>query len=93
LSPNRSAALNRVETRLKLPPDQVDMLIAAGRDALNANSKFRAFLGSFGNGKPPASRLALPPPVGASFCIADDRLIHGISEIAIYRSIAEVVAG
>ena len=33
----RSAALNAVETRLKLPPDQVDMLISAGRDALKAN--------------------------------------------------------
>ena len=64
LSPDRAAALNRVETRLKLPPDQVDMLIAAGRDALSANSKFRAFLGSFGYGKPPASRLTLPPPAG-----------------------------
>jgi hypothetical protein len=31
LSPHRAAALNKVETRFKLPPDQVDMLITAGR--------------------------------------------------------------
>jgi NTE family protein len=46
LSPDRTKALNGVQTRLKLPPDQVDMLIAAGRDALAANPKFRAFMGS-----------------------------------------------
>ena len=46
LGPQRSAALNAVETRLKLPPDQINMLITAGRDALNANPKFRAFLNS-----------------------------------------------
>ena len=40
------SALNAVETRFKLPPDQVDMLIAAGRDALASNPKFRAFLKS-----------------------------------------------
>ena len=34
LGPERAAALNAVETRFKLPPDQVDMLIDAGRDAL-----------------------------------------------------------
>jgi NTE family protein len=46
LPPDRTKALNNVQTRLKLPPDQVDMLIAAGRDALAANPKFRAFMGS-----------------------------------------------
>jgi NTE family protein len=54
LSPDRTKALNSVVTRLKLPPDQVDMLIAAGRDALAANPKFRAFMGSLG-------RAPLPP--------------------------------
>src|SRR6202049_3675805 len=44
LGPDRSAALNAVETRLKLPPDQVEMLIGAGRDALKANKVFREFL-------------------------------------------------
>src|SRR5580704_16719392 len=33
LGPQRAAALNNVETRFKLPPEQVDMLISAGRDA------------------------------------------------------------
>ena len=46
MGPERAAALNAVETRFKLPPDQIDMLIAAGRDALDANAAFRAFLKS-----------------------------------------------
>jgi NTE family protein len=70
LGPQRSAALNAVETRLKLPPDQVDMLIAAGRDALQANDRFRAFMASFGRGPPPRSPLlrphAAPGPVSQS---------------------------
>jgi NTE family protein len=44
LGPERAAALNAVETRLRLPPDQVDMLIAAGRDALKNSVVFRSFL-------------------------------------------------
>ena len=44
LGPKRAAALNRVETTLRLPQDQVDMLIAAGHDALQSNSAFRGFL-------------------------------------------------
>jgi NTE family protein len=40
----RAATLNRVETTLRLPQDQVDMLIAAGHDALQENSAFRGFL-------------------------------------------------
>jgi NTE family protein len=48
LGPERSAALNAVETRLRLPPDQVDMLITAGRDALKGSTVFRSFL----NGSP-----------------------------------------
>ena len=46
LAPDRAAALNAVETRLRLPPQQVDMLIEAGRDALKGNAMFRAFLGA-----------------------------------------------
>ena len=42
----RAAQLDAVETRFKLPAAQVDMVIAAGRDALNANPKFRAFVRS-----------------------------------------------
>jgi NTE family protein len=44
LGPERAGALNRIETTLRLPKDQVDMLIAAGHDALKANSALRAFL-------------------------------------------------
>jgi NTE family protein len=60
LGPERAAALNNVETRLKLPPDQVDMLITAGRDGLNTNPQFRAFLTSLGRAPPPRSPLLRP---------------------------------
>lgn len=59
LGPEREAALNRIETRLKLPPDQVDLLIAAGHDALNNNPEFRAFMKSL----PGTARPRLAPPV------------------------------
>ena len=65
LGPQRAAALNAVETRFKLPPDQVDLLINAGRDALQNNVTFRAFLNSVPRVGPmerPAPRLPLPPP-------------------------------
>jgi len=79
LGPERQAALNHVETRLRLPPDQVEMLINAGRDALSVNPKFRAFLTSLGHSPlqrppvapaprspfPPAPRSPLPRPSGA----------------------------
>ena len=55
LGPQRAAALNAVETRFKLPPDQVDMLIAAGRDAVRNNVTVRGFLNSM-------PRLPLGPP-------------------------------
>src|SRR5581483_8474185 len=54
LGPQRAAGLNAVETRLKLPPEQVDLLVNAGRDALFANPKFRAFMNSL-------PRLPQPP--------------------------------
>ena len=44
LDPPRAAQLNAVPTRFKLPPEQVDLLIAAGADALRANRTYRAFL-------------------------------------------------
>ena len=43
LGPQRAAALNAVETAFKLPPDQVDMVISAGHDALQASPTFRSF--------------------------------------------------
>jgi NTE family protein len=67
LGPERAAQLDAVETRFKLPPEQVDMVIAAGRDALHANTKFRAFLQSVG-GSPsgPAQRRRQGVPVAGS---------------------------
>src|SRR5580700_3902030 len=61
LGPDRSAALNAVETRLKLPPDQVDLLISAGRDALKANKVFREFLNAGPRLRPPPLRPRSAP--------------------------------
>src|SRR5215467_3799561 len=66
LGPERSAVLNKVETRFKLPPDQIDMLVTAGRDALSVNPKFRAFVTSLGRAPPPP-----PPPQGAPVATSD----------------------
>jgi NTE family protein len=43
LGPARSAALDAIATRLVLPPDQVDMLIAGGAEALRASAPYQAF--------------------------------------------------
>jgi NTE family protein len=48
LGPERARVLNAVDTRLKLPADQVDAVIAGGRDALRANPTFRDFLKGMG---------------------------------------------
>ena len=48
LGPERAAALNSVETAFKLPPEQVEMVISAGHDAVKASSVFRSFLASLG---------------------------------------------
>jgi len=66
LGPDRAAALNRVETRFQLPPDQIDMLVTAGRDALNANSKFRGFVTSLGRAPPPLPPVSPSTPVAGS---------------------------
>ena len=60
LGPERAKALNTVETRFKLPPDQVDLLIAAGRDALATNPKFNEFLTSLPRAGPAARPRATP---------------------------------
>jgi len=60
LGPARAAALNAVETRLKLPPDQVDGLIAAGRDALTTNKVFRDFVNSLSRVPPRGTPVATP---------------------------------
>jgi NTE family protein len=51
LGAERATALNAVDTRLKLPTDQVDAVIAAGRDSLRINPTFRDFLRGMG-GRP-----------------------------------------
>ena len=65
LGPQRAAALNAVETRFKLPPDQVNMLIAAGRDALAANPAFVAFMKSLPRRLPPRPPLRAAPVAAA----------------------------
>jgi NTE family protein len=61
LDPQRAAALNAVETSFKLPPEQVDMVISAGHDALKNSSVFRSFVASLGGAPRPPS-LPLPAP-------------------------------
>jgi NTE family protein len=65
LGPERALALNHVETRFKLPPDQIEMLVEAGRDGLKVNPQFRAFLNSMprvrpGPGAKPSTPVATP---------------------------------
>ncbi len=61
--PQRAAALNAVETRFTLPPQQVDLLIDAGRDALKSNIAFRSFLASLGHA--PARGTPVATPAGS----------------------------
>ena len=60
LEPERAAVLNAVETHFKLQPDQVEMLITAGRDALKNNAVFRSFLSSLGHPPPHGAPVASP---------------------------------
>ncbi len=46
LGPERAAELDAVKTSFRLPPETVDAVIAAGRDALRANPTYAAFLKS-----------------------------------------------
>jgi len=46
LGPDRLQALSEVPTRFKLPQDQVDMLIVAGRDVVRGNETFQRFQAS-----------------------------------------------
>ena len=73
LGPQRAEALSAVETRFKLPADQVDLLIAAGRDALNANPQFRAFLNSVhvAPPRPPSATPVAMPDVDLHQAQAD----------------------
>jgi NTE family protein len=58
LGPERAKVLNAVDTRLKLPVQEIDAVIAAGHDALRASPTFREFLRSVGGRTAPAA----PPP-------------------------------
>jgi NTE family protein len=60
LGPERAAALNAVQTALKLPPDQVDALISAGRDGLKTNPVFHQFLDSLSKAPPRGRPVAMP---------------------------------
>ena len=67
LDPDRAAALNAVETSFKLPPEQVEMVIAAGHDALRSSAVFRAFVASLGGvPRPPSVPLPAPGPTSQS---------------------------
>lgn len=44
LGRKRATELSAIPTRLKIAPEAVDIVVAAGRDALRANPTFRAFL-------------------------------------------------
>lgn len=46
LGPERAAELGNIKTSFKLSPEEVDTVIAAGRDALRANQVYRSFLSS-----------------------------------------------
>jgi NTE family protein len=62
LGPDRATALNAVETSFKLPPNQIDMLIAAGHDALTSSPVFRSFLASLPSGRPRRAPVASAGP-------------------------------
>jgi NTE family protein len=69
LGPDRERALNAVDTRFKLPPDQVELLIQAGRDGLITNPKFRAFMNAGPRASLPVVPAAppAPPPGGPPY--------------------------
>jgi NTE family protein len=62
LGPARAKTLNAVDTRFKLPVDQVDAVIAAGRDALSANPQYREFLRGLG-ARPSQQPMPEAPPL------------------------------
>ena len=62
LGPARAKALSAVDTRFKLPVEQVDAVIAAGRDALAANPQYREFLRGLG-ARPSQQPVPEAPPL------------------------------
>ena len=47
LGPERAAALNAIDTRLVLPPDQIELVVEGGAEALRKSAPFQAFLRGF----------------------------------------------
>jgi predicted acylesterase/phospholipase RssA len=80
LGPERLKALNAVPTRFKLPQDQVDMLIAAGRDALRENDVFRRFLASIANNGHVAPRVRSHTACAIAHPPVDQRSSPGVGE-------------
>jgi NTE family protein len=60
LGPQRAAQLNGIETAFKLPPEQVELAISAGRDALKASSVFNSFLNSIRGERARSQHVASP---------------------------------
>jgi len=58
--PPRAAALNAIETNFHLPPDQIELLINSGREALKNSLVFRSFLGSLPTSPPRGKPVASP---------------------------------
>jgi len=68
LDPERAKVLNAIDTRFKLPTEQVDALISAGHDALRANPVYREFLRGVGGQQSP---IVTPPPMDPSTPVAE----------------------
>ena len=67
LGPERAKVLNAVDTRLKLPTNEVDTVIAGGREALRANPAYRDFLkGIVAPGAPVPAEPASTPVADAT---------------------------
>jgi NTE family protein len=84
LGPERAKVLNAVDTRLKLPINQVDAVIAAGRDSLRVNPTFRDFLKGLGGRAAPIPVPAEPeePPSTPVAVVPQVPDIHSSSSFA-----------
>jgi NTE family protein len=79
LGPERAKVLNAVDTRLKLPINQVDAVIAAGRDSLRVNPTFRDFLKGLGGRAAPTPAEPEEPPSAPVAVVPDVPDIHSSS--------------
>ena len=84
LGPERAKALNAVDTRFKLPAEQVDAVIAAGRDALRANPTYREFLGAAPRADPAERAASAAERAGRGRAVAG-RAGHPIGGHGLYR--------